>query len=197
MNTEAIQIVRKSDRSQVDCQLLSNLKPSDLLMVERQWEPARQLIHQHLLAAGTDRSCWPESLGWDWKRKAPLLAQLAIGGYGIVESNAWQAVCLVDCVSHHSCLPGQLGKPLVYLDFIEIAPWNWNVAEIGQIGIFGACGTILFERVIERSFDEGFRGRVGLHALPQAESFYRDVCGMMPLGKDAAKENLIYFERTK
>lgn len=194
MSTEAIRIVRRFDKTFADAQLLSNLKPADLLMVERQWEPSRQLIHQGLLANGVDRKQWPESLGWDWKRKAPLLGQLAIGGYGIVESSQWQAVCLVDCVCHQSRLPGQLGKPLVYLDFIEIAPWNWNVPGTGQIGLFGACGKILFERVRERSFDEGFRGRLGLHSLPQAETFYRDACGMTPLGMDASKENLMYFE---
>lgn len=104
MNTEQIKIVRRSDRTMVDAQLLSNLKPTDLLMVERQWETSRQLTHQRLLAGGIDRRSWPQSLGWDWKRKAPILGQLAIGGYGIVESSDWQAVCLVDCVSFHSRL---------------------------------------------------------------------------------------------
>jgi hypothetical protein len=197
VNTEQIKIVRRSDRTMVDAQLLSNLKPTDLLMVERQWETSRQLTHQRLLAGGIDRRSWPQSLGWDWKRKAPILGQLAIGGYGIVESSDWQAVCLVDCVSFHSRLPGQLGKPIVYLDFIEIAPWNWNIPEIGQEGKFGACGSILFDRVRERSFDEGFKGRVGLHSLPQAEAFYQQSCGMIPLGKDASKENLMYFETAK
>ncbi len=101
----------------------------------------------------------------------------------------------MDCVSYHSRLPGQLGKPLVYLDFIETAPWNWNIPQLEQNGRYGACGMILFDRVVQRSIDEGFRGRVGLHALPQAEAFYRDKCGMTPLGHDASKQDLMYFER--
>lgn len=195
MNIEPIQIVRRSDGILVNAQLLSNLKATDLLMVERQWESSRQSLHQRLLGSSIDRRRWPQSLHWDWKSKAQLLGQLAIGGYGIVESSEWQAVCLVDCVSYHSRLAGQLGKPLVYLDFIEIAPWNWNIPELGQNGTYGACGMILFDRVVERSIDEGFRGRVGLHALPQAEAFYQDKCGMTPLGKDASKQDLMYFER--
>ena len=48
---------------------------------------------------------------------------------------------------------------------------------------------------IERSIDEGFRGRIGLHALPKAEVFYQDNCGMTPLGKDASRQDLMYFEK--
>ena len=75
--------------------------------------------------------------------------------------------------------------------------WDWKSKAqlLGQNGTYGACGMILFDRVVERSIDEGFRGRVGLHALPQAEAFYQDKCGMTPLGKDASKQDLMYFER--
>lgn len=195
MNSEMIQIIRRSDEAAVEAQLLSNLNPTDLLLIERQWESHWQMVHQRLLAAGVDRRSWPQSLHWNWRSKVHLLGQLAIGGYGIVQAGEWQAVCLVDCVSYSSRLPGHLGKPLVYLDFIETAPWNWNISELGQVGLYGACGMILFDRVIQRSEDEGFRGRVGLHALPQAERFYQDKCGMTPLGKDASKEGLMCFER--
>lgn len=47
---------------------------------------------------------------------------------------------------------------------------------------------------VEQSEEEGFHGRVGLHALPQAERFYAEVCGMTPLGPDPGAQNLIYFE---
>jgi hypothetical protein len=195
VNSEMIQIIRRADEMAVEAQLLSNLEATDLLLIERQWESPRQIVHQRLLAAGVDRRRWPQSLHWNWKGKAPLLGQLAIGGYGIVHGSEWQAVCLVDCVSYSSRLPGHLGRPLVYLDFIETAPWNWTIPELGQFGVYGACGMILFDRVVQRSKEEGFRGRVGLHALPQAERFYEDRCGMVPLGKDASKQDLMYFER--
>lgn len=100
MNTEPIQIVRRSDGSLVDAQLLSNLKATDLLMVERQWEASRQSVHQRLLGSSIDRRRWPQSLHWDWKSKAQLL--------------------------------GQLGKPLVYLDFIETAPWIGTFQSLGR-----------------------------------------------------------------
>lgn len=36
--------------------------------------------------------------------------------------------------------------------------------------------------------------RIGLHSLPQANSFYANACGMTDLGQDATYENLRYFE---
>jgi hypothetical protein len=41
--------------------------------------------------------------------------------------------------------------------------------------------------------EEGFRGRIGLHALPQAETFYARNCGMTDLGNDMRKEGLRIF----
>ncbi|MCA9065593.1 MAG: hypothetical protein KDA96_21140 [Planctomycetaceae bacterium] len=84
----------------------------------------------------------------------------------------------------------------MYLDYIEVAPWNWTIPEIGQAGEFGACGPILFDRVEQLSREEGFKGRVGLHALPQAEKFYSEKCGMTAIGRDASKQGLMYFEKS-
>ena len=88
------------------------------------------------------------------------------------------------------------GKPLVYIDFLEIAPWNWVVPELGRQGRFRSVGSMLFWRAVKQSEQEGFKGRVGLHALPQAEQFYERACGMTSLGHDPSKENLSYFELT-
>ena len=45
----------------------------------------------------------------------------------------------------------------------------------------------------ERSQELGYQGRVGLHALPEAEGFYRRI-GMPDYGSDPEKEGLVYFE---
>ena len=48
---------------------------------------------------------------------------------------------------------------------------------------------------VELSLEEGFKGRVGLHSLPQAETFY-EKHGMIDLGPDAGVQNLRYYEMT-
>lgn len=89
------------------------------------------------------------------------------------------------------------GKPLVYIDFLEVAPWNWTVPETGQNQRYALVGTRLFERAVQQSEAEGFGGTVGLHALPHSESFYCGACGMTPLGRDETFESLMYFELSR
>ena len=62
------------------------------------------------------------------------------------------------------------------------------------MGRFRSVGSTLFWRAVKQSTEEGFRGRVRLHALPQAAPFYEEACGMTPLGRDVAKQNLLYME---
>lgn len=40
----------------------------------------------------------------------------------------------------------------------------------------------------------GFKGRIGLHALPQAEGFYKGVLNMTFMGRDSEYQQLTYFE---
>jgi hypothetical protein len=54
----------------------------------------------------------------------------------------------------------------------------------------------LIEAAIRFSLNEGFDGRVGLHSLPQAESFYENVCGMTRGELDPLYEGLRWFELT-
>jgi hypothetical protein len=61
---------------------------------------------------------------------------------------------------------------------------------------YGLVGRVLIATAVQLSLAEGFRGRIGLHALPQADSFYAMKCGMTDLGKDANKQGLRYFEMT-
>ncbi|WP_314964497.1 GNAT family N-acetyltransferase, partial [Bradyrhizobium cosmicum] len=56
-------------------------------------------------------------------------------------------------------------------------------------------GSALITAAIALSEDEGFKGRLGLHSLPQADDYYRKI-GMTDLGQDVAYQNLRYFEMT-
>lgn len=176
--------------------LLEGLKPCDLIIVEREWSPVRSDLVQKLLAADVDRRKWPQSLHWDWSLKSPALKQLESTGFGVVFEKKWQGVMMTQTASYFAKLKADRGKPLLYIDFLEIAPWNWVVHEINHPGLFKTIGSQLFWRAILQSQDEGFDGRVGLHSLSRAEDFYRK-CGMVEVGHDPAKQNLMYFELTQ
>ncbi|MFO7904958.1 MAG: GNAT family N-acetyltransferase, partial [Pirellulaceae bacterium] len=75
-------------------------------------------------------------------------------------------------------------------------PWNWRIPELNREGEFRSIGSVLLWRAVRQSEEEGFHGRIGLHALPQAEPFY-EKAGMESLGPDQNKQNLLYFELTR
>ena len=94
-------------------------------------------------------------------------------------------------------LDADRGQPLIYIDYLETAPRNWDIPEIGHKGAFRGIGSLLLWEAVRQSREEGFHGRIGLHSLPQAEGFYRQACRMTPFGGDAAKQNLLYFELSR
>lgn len=119
-------------------------------------------------------------------------------GFGVVFDKKWQGVMMTKTEPYKSRLGADKGKPLLYVDFLEIAPWNWTIKEIGWKGQYRLVGSVLLWRAVQQSMDEGFHGRVGLHALPQSEGFYtREPFGMTPIGRDSNKQDLLYFEITR
>ena len=104
----------------------------------------------------------------------------------------------LDVATRSGRLSGQKGKPIVYVDYVETAPWNvkFLMKALGKKPQFGAVGTRLIEAAVRKSLEEGFKGRVGLHSLPGAERFYLDVCGMTAFEQHLNKEKLLWCEFT-
>jgi hypothetical protein len=102
---------------------------------------------------------------------------------------------MVNTAAHAARLEPDRGKPLVYIEYLESAPWN--VRELTPQPRYGAVGVRLFEAAVHFSSAQGFFGRVGLHSLPQAERFYQTTCRMTHVGANEAVEGLCYFELTR
>ena len=62
------------------------------------------------------------------------------------------------------------GEPLVYVARLSAAPWNRR--QVQDPPIFKRVGTLLLRFSRIRSLALGYKGRVGLYALPNAEGFY-------------------------
>lgn len=198
MSREFITIQRRADEQFVDAELLTGLSPLNLIVIENEWQPLRSVVLQELLAASVPAEKWPQSLHWSWSRKAPQLKFLAATGFGVVVDKKWQGVMMTKTEPYKAKLGPDKGRPLVYVDFVEAAPWNWTIKEIGRMGEYRLVGSVLLWRAVQQSLDEGFHGRVGLHALPQSEGFYTgEPFGMTPIGRDPDKQNLLYLELTR
>lgn len=194
MSVRATQLIRRETDDAVAAELHDGLRCVDLQLIERSWASERARIMAELSRKGVARLSWPESLHWDWSRKAPELELLATRGIGIFCEQDWQGAMMTRTVGHYSRLDDDSGKPLVYIDFLEAAPWNWPIAPINQQRRFKGVGVTLMREAVKQSVGEGFHGRVGLHALPQAERFYREVCGMTAFEPGPGGGPLVYFE---
>ena len=81
--------------------------------------------------------------------------------------------------------------PLVYVEAVASAPWNRAALE--RPPFFKKVGRLLLLFARQRSLALGYGGRVGLHALLEAEGFYHRF-QMPDYGPDPEKDDLVYFE---
>ena len=162
---------------------------------EAEWMPALFDAMRRLKRAGVERRQWPQSRHWDWRRKAKALeGMLANPGFSIVCDGVTQGMMVVDTAKHRCRIDGQKGQHLVCVEFVENAPWNR--ADLYTPPRYRGVGSILIRAAVALSEDLEFHGRIGLHSLPQANSFYTDTCGMTDLGTDRDCQGLRYFEMT-
>lgn len=176
-------------------ELWDGITESQLRDWEGEWTPELYKAVQRLHRMGIDRKHWPQSRHWDWRRKTKALqGMLGMPGFSIVCNGLTQGMMIVDLAMHRCRIAEQKGKNLVYVEFVENAPWNRP--ELTNPPTYRGIGSILIRAAIALSQQEEFKGRIGLHSLPQANSFYANTCGMSDLGMDPDYQGLRYFEMT-
>lgn len=166
----------------ISADLYDSILPKHLDDHEQQWKP--------LIASQA-----PQHGHWDWRKKmAHFSPQLSYQSFAIECSGETQGLMIVNTMKRGR-IQSQANKHLVYVEYLEAAPWNR-----GSTPILKGIGTVLMAAAIQLSIDEGNQGRIGLHSLPQADSFYKDRCGMTDLGPDVSYHPtfpLRYFEMTE
>lgn len=180
----------------VEADLLDAIQERQISDWEDLWAPALQEGLERLVSANAPKSSWPQNRHWNWREKSEAMNGLLCSqGFSLVCDGVTQGLIAVNMVSHHCRLPEQQGKDLVYIDLLENAPWNRSELLFRPIK-FKGVGTMLMAAAIELSREQGFKGRLGLHALPQSERWYRETCGMTDMGIDQHAQGLRYFEMT-
>jgi hypothetical protein len=194
VDVSTIYLLDSASQQAVPAELRDAIEVAQLQDWKAHWQPALIAILQEMDRRGLPRVQWPQSWHWNWEAKlAQVQGLLAFRGFSVTCEGMTQGFMRVD-LNQSAREPSQAGKPLVYVDYLEVAPWNRP--ELGQTPRFRGVGSALVTAAVALSEEEGFKGRVGLHSLPQADAFYRDRCGMTDLGPDAAVQNLRYFEMT-
>jgi hypothetical protein len=166
----------------IDAVILPAMTAEQVVTVEVLWRPHRQSVggeHSH----------------WDWALKTGRLAIPRSHIVGVECRGAVEGMALIFERGYHARLPPDGGGPLVYVDFIEAAPWNLRSFPTGQR--YAGVGLALMRFAVEKSIELGFGGRVGLHSLPQSERFYAVSCGMLGGEVDFGYYGLRYYEFTQ
>ena len=127
---------------------------------------------------------------WDWDFKARVYGSLPGAELYAIECGALtQGLMLMTAAGHRSWF--KPASRIVYVQYLASAPWNRP--EIQNPPTYKAVGGRLLDFARARSLELGYKGRVGLHSIPQAEGFYRKA-GMIEVGADPENDNLVYFE---
>jgi len=172
----------------IEAELVDELSKDDLVRVHLDWAPVRLEALKRLHQA---QRPWPEHWHWDWSQKADMLNLLAYRCMGIEQKGRMQGLMMLSTLAVKGRLGSQAGKAVLYIEFLESAPWN--LRDLVGTPQFLGVGVRLLEAAIDFSEEEGFGGRIGLHSLPQSDEFYRKY--MSDLGPDSSQsQGLRYFE---
>ena len=183
-------------REPVEAALIEGVTLAEIQAADAAWLPFLRTVVQQARLSGVPPEDLPEHGHWRWERKWRA-ATGASRFFGVESGGDIQGLMAVRL--DKTCrLPEQAGQPLVYVDYLAAAPWNDApmLARIAQAPRLSRVGSVLLQGAVHLSLSQGWRGRLGLHGLPQAARFYREICGMTDLGTDAAYEGLPYFEMT-
>jgi hypothetical protein len=168
--------IQSSDRQSVDAWLCS-VNESHLEQFERCWKP---------MLIGTIE----EDRYWEWSRKQRTYgARLGAETYAIVHNQMMQGLMLIETLGYRSWFAPN--RRILYVHSLATAPWNRP--SIQKPPRYRLVGSTLMEFARYRSEELKYDGLVGVHALLQAEEFYRRL-GMIDCGVDSEKEQLVYFE---
>jgi hypothetical protein len=133
----------------------------------------------------------PEHAHWNWSRKTmDAIFRGKEDCFFWIDCQAMtQGIMLVD--QGISYLGEDFGKKNIYVDFLQVAPWNYF--KDCAVGYYQGVGSILLMAAINYSHNCGFDGRIALESLPQSENFYLNK-KMVPAVKPSGQSPLKYFE---
>ena len=175
--------------------LYSPIELTNVEDFERYWQPAMQAKIATFTTPKDIANANLQDACWDWRGKHQARANRFDWESFTVESDGQTQGLMFLRTYGLSRESSQLNLPLIYIDLLSVAPWNRH--GFTDTPKYKGIGPLLFGAALSSSISEGFQGRLGLHSLPQSESWYRDRCKMSELGPDKAYPgNLVYFEFT-
>jgi hypothetical protein len=191
-------LLNRQTKSFEQVQLWSPISQNDLADFESHWRPLfdaglRRLRKSGNLTLGTLGENELQDAYWKWADKVEERGNRLEWRSFSVRSARHTEGLMFTRLGPFGRAESHKNLPIVMIDLVATAPWN-RIKLVPEPKLKGV-GRLMLATAISLSVSEEFNGRIGLHALPQAETWYRDVCGMTDLGVDSSKMH--YFEMTE
>lgn len=191
MTSHRIRLHHNERGEKVDAILHERIDVAYAQQVDQSW---RSYLDGVRARAGASGQMPPmlEHEHWEWHKKVAVSVHLlSCPTLGIECDGEPQGLMLLQTDGYFARIAEDMDKPLVYITFLASAPWN--LPTVVPLPKYKGVGTVLLSAAIQTSIDLGFKGRIGLHSLPQAESYY-ECHNLECFGQDADKQNLKYYE---
>ena len=177
-----------------DAELFTPIDATHIADFDQHWKPAIHAGLRALPPGSQPVQANLEDWHWDWHKKMEVFAgRLDYQGFALTCGGRTQGLMLCSLV-HTARESSQHNQHLVYIEFLHTAPWNRP--GFTSKPLYKGVGGILLAAAISLSMEQEFKGRIGLHSLPNSAQWYRGYCGMTDLGIDADYQQLRYFEMT-
>ena len=131
--------------------------------IERAWADAREAVARERVVAGLNPL---EHDHWNWRNKAESVEDGRHMLVAIECEDRWQGVMAVARLPRSSRLGG---GSLVYVDYLETAPWNLRSS--ASAPRFKAVGMALLVDAVRLSIETGFGGGVACTRYPRPNRF--------------------------
>jgi len=194
---ETVDLLNRETQQFEPAILYRGIDKTNLDDFDRRWRPLIDVRIAQMTSPSEIAAANIQDWHWDWRDKAKKrTGQLASDSFAVEIDGITQGLLFTTSAAF-ARIDEQKGLDIVYLEYLATAPWNRKGFTTRPI--YKGVGRVLVAAAISLSHDLGFQGRIGLHSIPQSESWYRDTCGMNDLGVDMNADHrgvLRYFEMT-
>jgi len=175
-------------------ELFQNLDDKTFEDFETLWRPALQARTAQFASWGEAADANSQDSHWDWVKVAKEAERLMQYETFCVEcAGQTQGLMLVN-LSKFAQHEVHRGREIAYVELLATAPWNRP--KFVPTPKYKGVGQVLLATAISLSVDQGFKGRLGLHSLPQSVTWYASSGAFTDCGFDAEKK-MQYFEMTE
>jgi hypothetical protein len=183
----SIQLREAATGKLVDASILREISQNGFRVAAEPWNAAKAFFRAQSTWRSSDI---PENDSSDWQDKAATapgdLHQL-VG----VATDEIQGMMMVALVPQPSRKLGREDQPVLYIEYLDIAPWNLP-EYAGEHARYRRVGISLLAVAVEMGVVLGCERRLALRSLPNSRLFYEQV-GFERIGFDES-ENLDWFE---